>query len=410
MTSSTQKKIYSYLGILISLVGFGVSLLLIKEYFEPGSACSVGDSCTKVAQSAYSAVRGVPGLGDLPVALFGFVFYSFVGYLFFHTSNAQDTETKKGMLNVLLITLVLGFVVDMVLFAIAAFVIKAVCFYCAITYGVTFALLILTVVMLKESNAGAVIQNTGERAMKNLKANLLSYILVILAFMSCGVAAGKYFKPKGTSVGITDGSTDPDAYKGLIEAYEKGPVLELDVSKAAMIGDKTAPVTIVKYADFNCGHCMHTSQILRMMKSEFGSAIKIYYKHFPLDGNCNRFVQRKLPNASSCVAASASICADEQGKFSEVYHGIYADTEKGTLHSPNTVLQVAKNNGLDIAKFKSCMSSSKVNAIIQADVEEADRLKIESTPTLYINNKAINPGTPDPSFLRALIKHLIEKA
>lgn len=47
------------------------------------NALSESGSCDKVSESAYSAIRNVPGLGDLPIALFGFLFYGFVGFLLF---------------------------------------------------------------------------------------------------------------------------------------------------------------------------------------------------------------------------------------------------------------------------------------------------------------------------------------
>jgi protein-disulfide isomerase len=55
------------------------------------------------------------------------------------------------------------------------------------------------------------------------------------------------------------------------------------------------------------------------------------------------------------------------------------------------------------------MSSKDVVEAINRDVEEARILDIKSTPSLFINNRAIDPGTPDPVFLRALLSNLTKK-
>jgi protein-disulfide isomerase len=120
-------------------------------------------------------------------------------------------------------------------------------------------------------------------------------------------------------------------------------------------------------------------------------------------------VTRKSPDGSSCVAAGASICASAQNKFKNVYEELYNDNERGIRHSTISVLEIAKKNNLNLQAFNACMSSKEVSDSIAKDVEEAEKLEIKSTPSLFINNKAIDPGTPDPIFLRALLTHLTKK-
>ncbi|HNK94750.1 MAG TPA: thioredoxin domain-containing protein, partial [Leptospiraceae bacterium] len=170
-----------------------------------------------------------------------------------------------------------------------------------------------------------------------------------------------------------------------------------------------ARVTIVKYADLNCGHCMHTSHILRQLLAEFPDQIKIYYKNFPLDGTCNPLVQRKDPSASSCIAASAALCANKQGKFKEVYNGLYTDTENGIRHTISSVREIATKSGVNVQQLQTCMGSTEIQNFILQEVKEGEVLNIQSTPSLYVNNKPLDPGTPNPNFLKALVEHLLAK-
>lgn len=89
------------ISIILSALGLILSFLLIQKYY--GDPSSVGEtlcnalsetgSCDKVSESAYSAIRNVPGLGDLPIALFGFVFYGFVGFLFVLSEIKKEPRT-----------------------------------------------------------------------------------------------------------------------------------------------------------------------------------------------------------------------------------------------------------------------------------------------------------------------------
>jgi len=120
-------------------------------------------------------------------------------------------------------------------------------------------------------------------------------------------------------------------------------------------------------------------------------------------------MNRKNPNASSCVAATGALCADKQNKFVPFYNALYEDSERGVRHSVPTVLEIAKNQGLNMQNFQSCLNSPEIKAKIAKDVDESEKLNIQSTPSLFINDKALDSGSPDPQFLKALVRHLSKK-
>lgn len=415
MTNIQSKPKTYFLGIFLAIIGILLSIFLIQEFFGTSntitaglcSATGDGNSCQKVAASSFSGIRNVPLLGGIPVALFGFLYYCFSGYLLWISYHSKDEQEKISSIRLLFLLSSFGLIIDLVLLLISVAVIQTVCILCLLTYFVTIGLLITSLIILRKIAKENAFNDLVSSSMNNIKQNFLNYLIIFLAFTACGIGVGQYSQSHSLT---TSNAARNSEIQMLIQEYENGPTVKIDLTDTPSIGSDSATVTIVKYADFNCGHCMHASQILRVMLSEFGSALKVYYKNFPLDGNCNRFVGRKLPNASSCVAASAALCGQEQDKFKEMYHGIYADNEKGIMHSPSSVLQVAKKHKLNLSQFRSCMSSPKIRQKIEKEVEESNRLKIESTPTLFINNKPIRPGTPDIRYLRALIKHLIQKA
>lgn len=394
-------------GIILSSIGVILSAILIFEYY--GSLSDVfqtlchtdgTDGCRVVADSEYSAFRGIPFFGEIPIALLGFTFYGFIGYMYFLAFKAS-TKKERDIYHDLIFTFIaIAVVVDIALLGVSVFKIGTVCNLCLSTYGVTLFLLLVAIYQKRISSSEEIFEDV-----ENINVNKWNYLIAIMAFFAAGLLIGKIASGNGTSVG----GMDKDAQiKMLITEYEKSPVLKIDLTDAPIVGDKNAPITIVKFHDFNCGHCMHTSKILDNILSNYKGIVKVAYKNFPLDGNCNRLVQRVQPGASSCVAATASICANEQGKFHSFYDSLFEDNEKGVMHSTTTVLTIAKNSGVNIDQFNACMSADKTRKILTKDIEEAAALKIEATPTLYLNNKKLISGTPELDFMKAIIDHLMK--
>jgi protein-disulfide isomerase/uncharacterized membrane protein len=407
----------NYIGICISIIGLVLSFMLIQEYYGTktqlaGSICTATgeeDSCKAVAESNYSGIKNVPLLGSVPVATLGFTFYGFLLCLFIIGLRSKSDEEANSLFNQLFLFSVFAIIVDVALFLVSKLIIGKVCTLCFLTYIVTLLVLVISVLGLKKTTNHTVFTNLGGNFMKTFLKNSINYTIIVLAFFACGMGVGQYSQADKNNL---SSSEEPIKFEieGTIKAYDATPAIEIDLTDVPMLGDPAAKITIVKYADFNCGHCMHASHSLKLLLAEFTGLIKVYYKNFPLDGNCNPAIERKSVHASSCVAASAALCGNTQGKFYEVYTSLYEDTEKGVLHSPVSVLNIAKKSALNIEKFNACMGSAKVREQINREAIEGDqKLKIQSTPSLFINNKPLPPGNPNIELLRSLIKHLINK-
>jgi protein-disulfide isomerase/uncharacterized membrane protein len=399
-------KTWGWYGLGIATIGIFLSFLLILEYFGSDSSLAQGlcglsgdsDSCKQVAESNYSAIRGIPGFGDIPIALLGFCFYGALAFGFFRiaTSKSETPDPSFGLLTVLV---GIGILVDIILLGISLLLIGTLCMLCAMTYLVTLGSGFVLYQILKKEG-----RSLFSDFSSSLKAQGLNFAIALLAFFAVGLTISKSLSGESKSLGNSSGQSSE------IRTFETSPVLNIDTTGASSRGSAEAPITIVKFADFNCGHCMHASHILSRVLDEFDGLVRVVYMNFPLDGNCNRLVGRKSDHGSSCIAASAAICGTKQGRFVEVYKGLYQDTENGVMHSGASVINVASKSGLNLAEFKTCMSSSSVTAQINREVDAAEKLNIQSTPSLFINGRALRPGTPDPAGLRELIKYLISKS
>lgn len=170
------------ISIILSALGLILSFLLIQKYY--GDPNSIGDtlcnalsefgSCDKVSESTYSAIRNVPGLGDIPIALFGFVFTAL--WVFFSCCPKLKRNLGKN-LRFAFYVLILGFVVDLGLFLLSVGVIKALCGLCVATYFVTIALLVVNFPVFKSLSDKSI------RAVLNSFSGSFVNLLIVIFFL-----------------------------------------------------------------------------------------------------------------------------------------------------------------------------------------------------------------------------------
>ncbi|HXH20459.1 MAG TPA: DsbA family protein [Dehalococcoidia bacterium] len=165
------------------------------------------------------------------------------------------------------------------------------------------------------------------------------------------------------------------------------------------LGSPTAPVTVVAWEDFQCPFCRQANDTaLAQVIENYVKAgqVKVEYRHFAFLGN------------ESIVAAEASECANDQGKFWE-YHDILFANQQGEnrgAFSTNRLKQMADRVGLDRAMFDSCLESGKYRSAIEAETRAGRQLGIDSTPVFFVNGTKISGAQPYSVFKTAIDKAL----
>lgn len=93
---------------------------------------------------------------------------------------------------------------------------------------------------------------------------------------------------------------------------------DIEVSpETPVMGDPSAPVTIIEFSDFECPFCTRAADTVAQIREAYPDQVKIYFKQFPL--------VNIHPNAFK--AAEASLCAAEQGKFEDYHDKLFAETQ-----------------------------------------------------------------------------------
>jgi protein-disulfide isomerase len=161
-------------------------------------------------------------------------------------------------------------------------------------------------------------------------------------------------------------------------------------------GNKTAPVTLVEFGDFQCPACGAYEPIVKKVVAENSKDVRFVFRHFPLT--------QIHPNA--LLAAKYAEAAGIQGKFWEMHDILYEKQSEwsGALNAKSMFDDYAKTIGLDVAKLSQDASAKSVEDKIRAQYTEGVKLGVQGTPTFFINGKKLdrNPGSAEE--LTALIK------
>jgi protein-disulfide isomerase len=187
-------------------------------------------------------------------------------------------------------------------------------------------------------------------------------------------------------------SETPTAAPAVDEIATVGPVA-LPNAEGLSLGDPNAPAIIDVFEDFQCPACKFFTESIETLVIENLVATEkaryVFHNYPFLDGDSAG------EGGESDQAANASMCANEQGKFWEMHHAIYANwngEHQGAFSDPR--LQVmAESIGLDMNAFNECFSANKYEADIQADLDLGEEMGVSGTPTVFVNGDRVGqPG------------------
>lgn len=104
-------------------------------------------------------------------------------------------------------------------------------------------------------------------------------------------------------------------------------------------------------------------------------------------------------HAGACWVALGGVCAQEQGKFWPYHDKVFGST----LTNPgrDDVVKLAGELGLNTSAFEACIASPLAKERVAADIQEARKVGVTGTPTVFINGKKL-PGLN--SFMVAIDK------
>ena len=167
-----------------------------------------------------------------------------------------------------------------------------------------------------------------------------------------------------------------------------------NTDSAHIRGNPDAPVTLEEFGDFQCPPCGKFSEFVEELLKEYNSRLRLVFRNFPLSGH-----------EHAREAALAAEAAGLQGKFWEMHDTLYREQETWTK-APNVrelFESYAGTIGLNVDQFKKDVDGDKARERVDSDRALADFLGVKATPTLFINNRPVDPKDKNPEGVRAAI-------
>lgn len=124
---------------------------------------------------------------------------------------------------------------------------------------------------------------------------------------------------------------------------------------------------------------------------EFDGKVRVVFK--------NLVVHPQVTNAHL-----AGCAAGKQQKFQKFKAVFWEKGFKARKMDDANIEAIAKEIGLDMAKFKADKDSDACKQMLQADQQELQKFKVNSTPTFFVNGTHVGGALPKEAF-----KQMIEE-
>ncbi|WOH83583.1 DsbA family protein [Bradyrhizobium sp. BEA-2-5] len=149
------------------------------------------------------------------------------------------------------------------------------------------------------------------------------------------------------------------------------------------LGPQDAKVTITEYASMTCPHCAaFNEQVFPKIKKEYIDTGKVRYifREFPLD-----------IKAAAGSMLSRCIANGDAQKYFAVTDMLFRQQNDWVLkNTTETLTRIGKQAGLTQQQVEACLKDQALLDKIAADQKYAsDVLKVDSTPTFFINGEKI---------------------
>jgi protein-disulfide isomerase len=174
-----------------------------------------------------------------------------------------------------------------------------------------------------------------------------------------------------------------------------------------LLGDSSAPITIIDFSDFQCYLCARyvkaTEPLVNQTYIQTGK-VALVFKHLPNRG------------FDSMGAALAAQCTNDQGKFWQFHQLLYKNQkpiDSGWVSKDNLKRFASQIPDLNMQQFEECFNSEKYKDYIKKDLALASSFGFQDTPSFVIvnskdgsNPEILRGAHPFPSFKAIIDKKL----
>ena len=164
------------------------------------------------------------------------------------------------------------------------------------------------------------------------------------------------------------------------------------VQNASALGSSMADITIIEFADYQCQSCAKFYREVRddILRNFVNTGqVRFLFKDFIANNDMTTAVDE-----ASTLAAEASYCAAEQGKYWEYHNKLYQNAENQNIQwvTLDNLNQIANNVGIgNLIQFSDCLESHKHSKTVNQNDNLARSIGLQSTPTFILLSNRTQP-------------------
>ena len=232
-------------------------------------------------------------------------------------------------------------------------------------------------------------QKMSEPLNKNLA--MMCGTVILAAIIISGTVLYNNSKPSNNNV-VVNGNTPSQQQP---QQQPTGPV-KVSIDDDAVLGDKNAPLTMIEFSDYECPFCKrHFTDVYPQIKKDYIDTGKVKFVF-------RDYIAVPSHNPLATSQAMAAECSREQGGDS-VYFKYHDEIFKRTTSNGNgmAVLQlgvIAKDLGLNVSAFQSCLDSNKYKDEVNKDIADGQKVGVNGTPSFFVG-KSNSSGTIDGTII-----------
>lgn len=188
--------------------------------------------------------------------------------------------------------------------------------------------------------------------------------------------------------------------RGTVYDIDKSPfageLAKLKTDLQPSFGTPGAKVVIVAFSDFQCGYCREEAKTLRAnLLQAYPKDVRLYFKDFP--------IEQIHPWAKQASIAGRCVFRQNPAAFWDFHDWIFDKQAEITPQNLKAKLTGwIPTKGLDSMQFSRCFENRSTEAEVNRSIAEARALKVNSTPTLFVNGRMVPGSVPWPQ-LKAII-------
>lgn len=159
------------------------------------------------------------------------------------------------------------------------------------------------------------------------------------------------------------------------------PKLTLANEKGMSLGNPEAPVKVIEFSNYSCGHCraFAIDDSPDFIKNYVDTG-KVYYTSYPYPWSETDLTYK---------ASMAAYCTAEQDVYFAYKNEVFKSVFSANDLADGKERVYAKRAGADMDEFDACMNKQEIPGFISATKNLAEGYNVTGTPSFIVNGKLV---------------------